>query len=176
MYDGCNDCLFFNYITKGLMSVKFTAEAKVSNDPKLMTAKSGISWIKVNFYTSRKDKKTDKWESDFYSAAFFGDKAKEIEARIRKGQKIKIEGAVSSKQVEVAGQKWKKNEYDFTGYEIQVLEEAKGETKEMFGAPRDAAVQKVAEKFDIKQEPAKPKEKPKYFNPFTGDPTDEIPF
>ena len=173
------------------VSVKFIAEGKITNEIKTFPTTNSVG-LKLNISCSRKTK-LDVWENSYYSITFWGAYAESAALRLRRGQKVKVEGVVNSKQVDVPDQKWKDTKYEMTGFSFEILAEAKeyANTKKLdvsdFPDPTvvrlaqtvtDTLVQQVADVFGIKQDPAV-KEKPKSFvNPFTGDAFsgDDIPF
>jgi len=172
------------------VSVKFIAEGKITNEIKTFPTTSSVG-LKLNISCSRKTK-LDVWENSYYSITFWGAYAESAALRLKKGQKVKVEGVVNSKQVDVPDQKWKDTKYEMTGFSFEILAEAKeyANAKKFdvsdFPDPTvarlaqtvtDTLVQQVADVFGIKQDPVV-KERPKSFNPFMGGEfkSDDIPF
>jgi len=134
------------------MSVKFIAEGKVSNDPKTFSTQNSVG-LKLNIYCSRKNKQTEKWEHSYYSFVFWGEWAKTVAITARKGQKVKVEGAINAKQVDVPGQTWKDTKYDMVGFGFEIIEEPRleNENRSFREGNQDKNIQGLADKFEIEQ-------------------------
>jgi single stranded DNA-binding protein len=111
------------------LSLKVQGECFISRMDHKFTS-GGTPFTRFSIKTSRKNKQTDQWENEWFNGVCWRDLAETV-ATYADGQKVKIEGILSSRQYEKDGQK--RTAQEIVVFQCEPVGELKdrGATKEL---------------------------------------------